>query len=53
MEAIAALIGLAWLGLMVWLVVISVRFLRSGRKAFDRYLATTTAYDNQGQRVGR
>lgn len=27
--------------LQVWFIVISVRFLRSGRKAFDRYLETT------------
>lgn len=34
--------GLLALSLGVWVAVISVRFLRSGRKAFDRYLFLTS-----------
>lgn len=30
--------GLAFLMVQVWLAVICVRFLRSGRRAFDRYV---------------
>jgi hypothetical protein len=33
-----AIAACAWLALTIWFVVISVRFLRAGRKAFDRYL---------------
>ena len=35
------IVGLLALGLGTWVAVISVRFLRSGRKAFDRYLSVT------------
>ncbi|HEV8569808.1 MAG TPA: hypothetical protein VGQ92_22435 [Actinoplanes sp.] len=31
----------AWLALTIWFVVIAIRFLRSGRKAFDRYVELT------------
>jgi len=45
MEALigfVAVIGvIGYLTLMVWFVVIAVRFLRSGRKAFDRYIKLT------------
>lgn len=43
-SALAVLILLTVLSLaafQVWLIVIAVRFLRSGRKAFDRYLHVT------------
>jgi len=36
-----AIAACAWLALTIWFVVVAVRFLRSGRKAFDRYVALT------------
>lgn len=41
MEGLITVVAIAWLALSVWLVVISIRFLRSGRKAFDRYMIMT------------
>jgi hypothetical protein len=45
---VATLAVIGYLALMVWFVVIAVRFLRSGRKAFDRYVAL-----NQPERLPR
>lgn len=39
--AVGTLAVIGYLALMIWFVVIAVRFLRSGRKAFDRYVALT------------
>ena len=39
--ATITLAAIGYLALMIWFVVIAVRFLRSGRKAFDRYVALT------------
>jgi hypothetical protein len=38
---VATIAVIGYLTLMVWFVVIAVRFLRSGRKAFDRYVSLT------------
>jgi hypothetical protein len=40
---VVTLMVIGYLALMIWFVVIAVRFLRSGRKAFDRYLQLTQA----------
>jgi membrane protein implicated in regulation of membrane protease activity len=49
--ALVVLLGLAYTVLMVWFVVISVRFLRTGRKAFTRYLELTE-HQARGQQPG-
>jgi hypothetical protein len=36
------IVGLLVLAVALWVAVISIRFLRSGRKAFDRYLFVTS-----------
>jgi hypothetical protein len=41
--ALVTLIALAFFALDIWFVVIAVRYLRWGRKAFERYVQTTSA----------
>lgn len=42
MTGFLVIVGLLVLAVALWVAVISIRFLRSGRKAFDRYLFVTS-----------
>jgi hypothetical protein len=44
--------AIGWLALTIWFVVISVRFLRAGRKAFDRYVELTAVQARRLTRPG-
>lgn len=52
MEVALTLISLGILAAAVWVAVISIRFLRSGRKAFDRYLALTAEESGRLRHAG-